>query len=300
MKIGITGATGFLGKNLLKEYAHEHSFIVTSTRDPKNIEGLCIHTNIKYVKCDYETESLVQCFNGCDAVIHMAAKRPDNNSESSFTNYYDNIRMSENVFEAARILGLKNVVLISTRLVYSDDLPSPIKEEFTKPYSYYGISKLMSENIANIYNKRFGMKIKSLRMAQIIGIGERKNLMTIYLERSLAGEKLSVYGKGISSKAYVYVKDAARAVMTACSLPDVSGEFNICIASTISNKELAEAFCEVFENKSGYELLEDKAEDCEYWLVDNSKAERELGFVPEFDLRKALTDMRNILRGEEK
>ena len=192
------------------------------------------------------------------------------------------------------------MVLISTRLVYSDDLPSPIKEEFTKPYSYYGISKLMSENIANIYNKRFGMKIKSLRMAQIIGIGERKNLMTIYLERSLAGEKLSVYGKGISSKAYVYVKDAARAVMTACSLPDVSGEFNICIASTISNKELAEAFCEVFENKSGYELLEDKAEDCEYWLVDNSKAERELGFVPEFDLRKALTDMRNILRGDEK
>ena len=56
----------------------------------------------------------------------------------------------------------------------------------TAPLSYYGAAKLVIENIAHLYNVRKKMKIKSLRLAQVLGVGERPGYMpTIFLEKCL-------------------------------------------------------------------------------------------------------------------
>lgn len=66
MKIGLTGATGFIGQHLLKDYAGSHTFIAaTSHADDR---GFYRHSNIRYVFSDYSVDSYRSIFAGCDCI----------------------------------------------------------------------------------------------------------------------------------------------------------------------------------------------------------------------------------------
>ena len=206
MKIGITGGTGFVGRAFVERYFREHDLTILTMKgeQPRRFG------DEKYVCSDFSAEDIVRKFSGCDAVVHLAFARPPIGRPDSAENYYESISISDNVFSASKALDITNIVVMSSRSVYNASMPMPLKEDFTSPYSVYGEAKLEVEKLGASYNER-GMKIKFLRSAQVMGIGERRNLMTVYLERSLKKETLNVYGEGASTKTYIYVKDAARA-----------------------------------------------------------------------------------------
>jgi len=288
--IGVTGGTGFIGRYLLRDYQDQFQFVVVTSgasgREP--VEG----PSIRYVTGEYTEETFLRAFAGCDGIVHLGAKRSAADSEQAFFQYQENLAVSEAVFRAARQLGISNVVNLSSRAVYDRDLPVPYSEEMAvSPLSFYGVSKRTVELIAAMYNKRWGMHIKSLRLAQVMGEGERPGyILTVFKERCRDGLPLSVYGQGKSGKEYVYVKDVVRAIVLALGQKEKQGVYNIGSGVFTSNRELAETFVSVFKNPAGFQLLTDKPEEVYDCRMDVHLAEQELGFRCVYDLRAAVED----------
>lgn len=295
MKIGLTGGTGFIGQYVLKENANEHEFVVVTSRDAK--DSLFVHPNVKYVTAAYNQSEFEKAFEGCDAVVHLGAKRSSKEAEESILNYADNLRVSEDLFKACVNLNIKNIVNISSYAVYDTTLPLPFEESLAvAPLSNYGVMKHTIEGLAHLYNRKYAMNIKSLRLAQVMGVGERGGYMlSIFLERSLNQQALNVYGKGVAGREYVYVKDVSKAVMCALKSETKKEVFNIGNGFITTNLELAQAFCKVFDNKAGCICLEDNKEIVEHYLMSGELAEKELGFKPDYTLEGALSDMKGIL-----
>lgn len=296
MKVGITGGTGFIGQYFIKEFNGINQFVVITSRD--STDGLFQGENIKYTKTHYTKEGFKEAFEGCDAVVHLGAKRSNKEAESHIESYFDNVKVSEELFEACSELGIENVVNISSTAVYDTTTIYPFSEyNAVNPLSYYGTAKLMVENLAHLYNQRKDMHIKSLRIAQVMGVGERGGYMlSIFLNRCIDKEALNVYGEGKSGREYIYVKDVARAINCALNARDKKGVYNIGTGKLTTNLELAKAFCDVFENPAGYKLLLDKKEPLDFYLMEVSRAKEELNFETEYSLYDSLRDMRLILQ----
>lgn len=299
MKIGLTGGTGFIGQHFIKEYADGNTFMVATAHETGG--SYFQHKNVFYRHVGYTADSFGSAFEGCDCIVHLGAAKSSVSDERSIVNFYGNITSSENVFYAAQRLGIKNVVNISSRCVYEPGLKKPFRETAAAPLNRYGAAKLCVENIAAMFNRAYDMKIKSLRIAQVIGLEVRAgDLPAVYLEKCLQQQQLAVYGHGISAKEYIYIKDVTAAIMKACLKPELSGPFNIGSGVSTTNLELAKSFCKVFENPEGYRLLTDKKEDGLSFLMDVTLAAEQLGFCTRYSLESALADMKKEFEEQDK
>lgn len=279
MKIAVVGGNGFIGGEFVRFTAdHGHDAVVVgSDKDVFSEDGA---GQVRRILMD------------CDAMVFLAAKRPT--ADFSMGEYVYNVGLAEKYMCLAREALLEDVILTSSRSVYSR-INTPWKEdEFQTPLSLYGASKQAVDALALLYNAKHGMKIKSLRLAQVIGMGERKGyLLNTLIDNAMAGRKQRIYGKGMGRRQYIYIKDVCGAILhSAISEKDNAGIFNIGMDYNVTIVELAELINDVFGNDAGIELLEDKPEDTKEYLMDVSKAERELHWKPEYDLKGAFTDIK--------
>lgn len=279
MKIAVVGGNGFIGKEFIR-YASERghqTMVIGSSVDAFSDSG---------------GRQISELLSESDAVVFLAAKRPT--ADFSLEEYYYNIRLAGSYFEHICKSGVKNVVIASSISVYSS-LEFPWKEkEWDCPLSLYGASKQAIDGLAIYYSNLHGMKIKSLRLAQVIGMGERKGfLLNTLIDNAIMGRKQTVYGAGTGRRQYIYVKDVCDALLHSITeQADQAGVFNIGLDYNVSIIELAQLINEVFENKAGIEIFSDKPEDTKQYLMDVTKAEQELQWKPSYDLRRAFAEIK--------
>lgn len=279
MKIAVIGGNGFIGKEFVR-YSIEKGFdsiVIGSDYDAFSPEGE------KEIK-----EILAQC----GAMVFLAAKRPT--SDFALSEYLYNVSLAAKYMEFAHGSLVDDVIITSSRSVYSS-IDTPWKEDnFQTPLSLYGASKQAVDSLALWYNDKYGMKIKSLRLAQVIGMGEKKGyLLNTLIDNAVAGKKQIIYGNGIGRRQYIYVKDVCDAILHSVTAEsENAGIFNIGMDYNVSIVELAETINEVFGNDAGLEMLKDKPEDTKEYLMDVGKAERELHWRPQYDLKRAFEDIK--------
>ena len=114
MRIGVTGGTGFIGQYLIRDYGEKYEFIVP-VRKKYNVKD-----NGSYIQSDYSVESLKKIFEGCDVVIHLAAKgMPKTQAQLRMSDYIENIVCANCVLEACKDLGIAKVICISSKAIWS-------------------------------------------------------------------------------------------------------------------------------------------------------------------------------------
>lgn len=298
MIIGLTGGTGFIGQSIVKYADESYTFKIIARNEKDTLiqkENVSYYFNKKYTR-----EFIRDSFEDCDCVVHLGAGRSNPERELSFLNYFPNIEFSENLFTVCNEIGIRNIVNISSTAVYDNTMCTPYKEsDANAPLSNYGVSKLCVENMAHIYNKRKNMYIKSLRLGQLIGLGEHQGIVKVFFDQSIKGEKLMVVGQGKAGKEYIYIKDVVNAILLAAEKREQTGIYNIGTGVLTSNKELAETFCNIFGNSGSYELVQDKPEIITDTRMDVSKAEKELGFHARYSIKEALDDMKKEYAAEK-
>lgn len=277
-RVGVIGGSGFVGNSFFEMYKNSLEIIDISRKSGAITE--------------YSCEQLEKALSGCDSVIILASKKVNPNEKQSLAIYYENISVVENALTACKKLGIKNIVFTSSRCVYANNQSVPISENGEiKPINYYGISKASAEQLCTCYNEKFGMKIKILRLAQIIGKDKNGYMIDKFIVNALSNQPVTVYGKAEGKRDYIYIKDVCRAIYLSLMNYSKYGIYNIGSGKKTSSKELAQAVIQGFKSDSEIIMLTDKPEDTSVTYLDVSKAEAELGFTCEFCLKKAFEDL---------
>jgi len=158
------------------------------------------------------------------------------------------------------------------------------------PPNAYAISKLIVETLSGLSPVR----LVSLRFAQLVGLGEREGYMvSTFIRNALLRQPIIIFGKGQGKRDYLYVRDAACAIVHACNESGVSGIFNIGSGVATSPMELAQLAGETLSNNES-EILFDplRPDDPSVYQLDITRAGKYLGWSPAFSLREALVEMR--------
>ncbi|MDR1902788.1 MAG: NAD(P)-dependent oxidoreductase [Treponema sp.] len=170
-KVVVTGSSGLLGPYVVRHFA-ERGYEVLSVDIKKPQENLTRH-----LTADLQNEG--ECYGalqGADAVIHLAAI-PVAYSHPNEVTFRNNVVSVYNILEAAAGLGIKKAVIASSESSYGICFSRkglkpqyvPMDEDHPQlPEDCYGLSKIVAEKTADMFNRRTGMQVVSLRLGNVI------------------------------------------------------------------------------------------------------------------------------------
>lgn len=170
-KVVITGGSGHLGKWVVKEFAEKgYEVINADVKKPEESLGKTVTVNLQNLG---EVYGVLQ---GADAVIHLAAI-PVAYSHPNEVTFENNVMSTYNILEAASGLGIEKVVLASSESSYGIVFAVnrfgpqyvPVDEEHPQlPQDSYGLSKIVNEETAKMFNRKSGTQVVSFRLGNVI------------------------------------------------------------------------------------------------------------------------------------
>jgi len=213
----------------------------------------------------------------------------------SITGYLDNVVVTEALLSAIAQLKIGVFVDISSVSVYCKNAPVPFNEDDTvQPDNSYGISKVTTELLVDLYSRTYGFRAVTLRVSQVLGYRayKTKGFFSMLLENSVQKKPLVMYGKGEAARDYVYVKDVVHAIMLALECDSAKGIYNIGNGVPVTNRALIDSYHRVFENPHPIKVVDLEKEDTRFWYMDIKKANRDFGYVPAYGLDEMVEDIK--------
>jgi farnesol dehydrogenase len=211
MKYFITGVSGFIGSNLARELSMDGHTVNAIVRSPLN-GGLQDLPGIHLVHGDlFDKEVLLKAMEGCDVVFHLAAlAKAWVKDPKDF--YRINVEGAENVFQAARLSGVKKVVFTSTAgtMAPSPDYePTDESTQRSLPYfNEYEVTKARAEELARDFS-RHGLAVVIVNPTRVYGPGplNASNSVTKMIDGYRKGKWRIIPGNGKKIGNYVYIDD---------------------------------------------------------------------------------------------
>ncbi len=222
--IAITGATGFVGRHVVKRLLEESDLVlrclVRSENDANELTAL--DERVSCVRGDIcEPASLTPLVEGAWGIINLAGYR---DFWSLRPELYDelNTRGAENVFRAALAAQAQKVVQVSTPLAFGVPEQIPFNEETAPgPHpSHYARSKYLADQIGWRMHAERGLPLAVVHLAAVIGAGDPRPTMEV---RRAVERRLPVLVGADTTYTYLYVGDAAEAIVRALLNPASTG-----------------------------------------------------------------------------
>jgi UDP-glucose 4-epimerase len=283
-----------------------YEIVVLDNFSSGRIENIKPHikgNNFHLIKGDVRSpEDVGKVIKGVDIVCHLAAiVNVPLSVENPLLVEDVNVKGTLNLLEACVKHGVQRFLYISTCAVYGEAIYLPIDEEHpTNPLSPYGASKLAAENYCKVFQRIHSLQTVCLRFFNVYGPrqsgGPYSGVITAFLKSLEKQEPLLIYGDGNQTRDFLYVADAAKACMIALHCKNCSGKtFNIGTGKRTSISELAEILIElVGKGKANVFHKPERKGDIRESYANLSRAEKELGFKPEFSIYKGL---KKLIRG---
>ena len=304
-KVLVTGGAGFIGsyvvEMLLKSGARVRVADYLSKSKVLNLASVI--KEVDFLKADLRDS--LDCRKACrgmDIVLNLAARVGGINFNKLYpgTIFRDNILISTNMLEAARISNVERVLVASSACVYPHfcKIPTPESEGFSgipEPTNDgYGWAKRMAEFQAQAYARQFGMKIAIVRPYNAYGPRdhfdiEKSHVIAALIARICKGENpLRVWGNGRQSRSFLYVSDFARGVLEATQKYAVCDPLNLGSEEEIKIRDLVELIVRLSGKKIGIVFDTSKPAGQPRRSCDVTKAKKKIGFKARVKLAEGL------------
>lgn len=221
-RIVVTGGAGFIGSNFVRyalgAYPDVHIVNIDKLTYAGNLDNLkdlepARHT---FVHADIaDAEAMTQAMEGCDAVVNFAA---DSHVDRSIMEASDfiatNVKGVHNILEAAKRLGTKRVLLVSTDEVYGSIARGSFKEtDPVGPRNPYSASKAGGELLGLSYFHTFEIPVIITRGSNTYGPYQYpEKVLPLFVTNAIDGEPLPLYGDGKNVRDWLFVEDHCRGI----------------------------------------------------------------------------------------
>lgn len=296
-KILVTGGAGFLGSFVVDKLVNERGVDPNDIVVPRsrNID-LRIWENCSRIVRDI------------DVIIHVAGRGGGigYNREFPGSLFYDNISMNSHLMEAARRGNVEKFVGIGTVCSYPKFTPVPFKEaELWNGYpeetnASYGLSKKMMLVQSQAYRQQYDFNSIHLLMVNLYGPRDNFDLQDSHVIPALIrkfieakdsdADEIVVWGTGNASREFLYVEDAAEAILLAAEKYNKSDPVNIGAGFEISIKDLVTLIGRLLEFKGNIIWDKTKPDGQPRRGLDTSKAFDEFGFKAKTSFEEGLKD----------
>jgi UDP-glucose 4-epimerase len=294
-KYVITGGAGFIGSHIAEYLSGKgHQVVVLDnlrTGFESNLNGL----NVQFEKGDIRDEKLVdELVEGANGIFHLAALVSVPESLLKIKECIDiNTIGTINILEAAKNNFGCKVVLSTSAANYGNNPVLPkVETMFPEPMTPYAITKLDAEYYLKMYRDQYNIPTASLRYFNVFGPRQNPKstyaaAVPIFINKALQNKPITIYGDGLQTRDFIYVKDVVKANILALTVGDET--YNVALGHSTSVLELAKKIIEITNSKSEIQFLEERSGDIKHSKANPSKF-NELGFKPDYSIEKALEE----------
>jgi len=290
-RVAVTGGGGFLGKpsvRMLQEAGADVTVIRSAEYDLRH------------------PRAAREAVEGQQVVVHLAANVGGIgfNRRNPAPLAYDNLMMATNIFEASRLAGVEKLVVAGSVCAYpkftdvpfsEDDIWSGYPEESNAPY---GTAKRMLIVLSDAYRRQYGFNSCAPVMANLYGPDDNSDPEDSHVIAAMIGKyvtavdealpTVTLWGTGNPSREFLYVDDAARALVLAAERYDSSDPVNIGTGQETRIRDLAEMIERLtgFEGETVWDTSRPDGQPVRY--LDVSRARERFGFEADIGLEEGL------------
>lgn len=297
----VTGGAGFIGSNLVIELVGRgYQVRVLDNLSGGHLGNLePVIDRVEFIQGDLRNPDDVRAaVSGVDVVFHQAAMTSVPESvEDPVTNAEVNITGTLNLFVLARQAGVRRVVYASSSAVYGNSEELPKAEAMSPaPVSPYGVSKLANEIYADVLSELYGLETVGLRYFNVYGPRQNPNsayaaVIPRFIFSMLKGQPPVVFGDGLQTRDFVFVKDVVEANILAAEVPEAKGRvFNIGSGTQVTLLELIEHIGAALGVSVSPKFDKPRPGDVKHSVADISRARMVLGFSPRFTLEQGIRE----------
>jgi GDP-L-fucose synthase len=247
-----------------------------------------------------------EALTGAQTVVHLAATVGGIgfNQRNPGLLAYDNLMMTANVFEQSRQAGVENLVAACTVCAYPKFTPTPFSEDDLwigypeETNAPYGLAKKMMLVLSDSYRRQYGFDSCVPMVANLYGPRDSFDLEDSHVipamirkfveAQNADGETVTLWGSGDPSREFLYVDDAARAVLLAGEQLHTSDPVNIGTGVETKIRGLAELIAQLtgFEGKIVWDTSKPDGQPTR--RLDVTRAKELLGFEARMPLEEGL------------
>lgn len=234
---------------------------------------------------------------GMEVVYHFVSTTlPKTSNDDPIYDVRSNLVDTLVLLEACVEAGVRKVIFTSSGgTVYGPPRTVPIGEDHpTDPITSYGIVKLAIEKYLGLFRYLHGLNCAVLRISNPYGPYQdpagQQGVISVFLNRILAGEPITIWGDGTVVRDYLYVADLVDALVLAAEVETESKVFNIGSGRGAALKEIIALMAEVTGEKPMVEYLPGRTLDVPANVLDVRRAREELGWTPRTGLADGMAE----------
>lgn len=298
----ITGGAGFIGSHLSDALlARGYAVRIVDDLSTGKRDNLQLgHPLLELVEGDVADAELVQrAAAGCQAVVHLAAVASVQASvDDPVRTHQSNFIGTLNVCEAMRVHGVRRVLFASSAAVYGNNGEGlSIAEDTPKaPLTPYAVDKLASEQYLDFYRRQHGLEPVIFRFFNIFGPRQDPSspysgVISIFSERALQGQPITVFGDGEQTRDFLYVGDLVQVMVQALEQAQVEeGAVNIGLNQATSLNQMLAALQQVVGSLPAVSYTTPRSGDIRHSRADNRR------LLARFEFKRATSMVEGLSR----
>lgn len=303
MNILVLGGNGFIGSHVVDALVDAGHSVRVFGRNPDPWRQPL--AGVRYFLGDFEDRPLLgEALQGVDIVVHLISTTlPSTSNLDPVADIQSNLVRSVQLFQLMSAAGVRRIVYFSSGgTVYGVPDTLPIREGASlNPICSYGVVKVAVEKYLAMFDHLYGFRSLILRPSNPYGPRQGhvgvQGVVATFMQKILAGERISIWGDGSVRRDYVEVTDLARMCRLAID-SDAVGVFNVGSGVGLSLRQLVGMIEQVTGVKAVVDYQPARRFDVPEVVLDIGRAEREVGWSPQVDMLAGLHRYFDWLRSQ--